>query len=358
MQGALLIALTITLGTVTGVPKSKEATKRVNAAKRAFQRADYAESARLYQDAYEFAKTHKLPDKPELLFNAGLAYERLGACDRVVDFFGRYFELRPSARNPDLDFRFKKAVDCAPQIRFESRPAGARVAVDDRILGSTPWAAHVRAGPRRVRWTLASGEVYEEIVEITASAPKTITRALDVGLIEISGAAPDTALTIDGVRDPRPAGERLELPPGPHHIQLSRAGCETREVKVLVERARKIVPVAGGLTCAPPKLAAQTASPELTARAELDEGGSNTPAWIAVGAGGVFAAGGAVLAVLSKNAVGAQNAELTRPSAERDSALIRGERKDAVNFAIGAHVAFGTAIASAAAGAVLFLLED
>jgi tetratricopeptide (TPR) repeat protein len=97
----------------------------------AFDAGRWDEAAERYLEAYEAAQQLGLPEKPELLYNAGLSYERGGRCDRAIALFERYVERKPNQPPSDLRDRMERARACADRMRApepEPREVNAVVA--------------------------------------------------------------------------------------------------------------------------------------------------------------------------------------------------------------------------------------
>src|SRR5262249_29738636 len=123
-------------------------------ADKAFAAARYEEAARAYLEAHGLIEHFKLGKSPELLFNAGLSFERIEACDRVAELFARYLAEKPGASTADLRYRLKKARDCAPEVDVKSNPPKALVEIDNDPRGITPAKLNLRAGAHTLRLTL------------------------------------------------------------------------------------------------------------------------------------------------------------------------------------------------------------
>jgi hypothetical protein len=291
MPPAILVVLLL------GAPNARSQAKAmVEDAARAFRAARYEEAAKLYLEVYDFAAKNDLPARPELLLNAGIAFERTGRCERVVELFARYLEAKPEDRTEDLTLRMKKAEACAPEITFETTPPGATVTIDGQPRGSTPLVLRLRAGSHTVR--LEGLRAIEESVVVREGEPATIARVLHV----------------EPEPEPQPAPVLDLAPPPP-----------------------------------PPP-------PIEVVHVEEKGSGYGTAAWI-TGAGTVAALGtGIALTLLSRSAFDRQEEERARPAELIDSSLVRSAQDDSIAFAIGGDVAFGVAGALAITTGILLWL--
>ena len=84
------------------------------------------------------------------------------------------FNLRPSpARAGGREAQSGRIV-------VQSRPTGARVFVNDRLVGSTPLSMpDVPAGPARVRMELDGYEPWMTIVQVTGGEPSRVAASLE-----------------------------------------------------------------------------------------------------------------------------------------------------------------------------------
>lgn len=106
-----------------------------------------------YKDAIDlFLQANKLEPHPELVFNVGQAYEKLGDVPNALRSYREYLRLSPGARDratveasiANLEARLReKGVQ---QVSVFSTPAGATVMLDQRPVGQTPWTGEIAPG--------------------------------------------------------------------------------------------------------------------------------------------------------------------------------------------------------------------
>lgn len=118
-----------------------------------FQLGEQAYREARYKDAIElFLQAHKLDPHPELVFNAGQAYEKLGDVPNALRLYREYLRAAPGAsdratletkiRNLEQRLR-EKGVQ---QASILSTPPGATVVLDGRAMGNTPWTGEIVPG--------------------------------------------------------------------------------------------------------------------------------------------------------------------------------------------------------------------
>lgn len=160
-------------------------------AKRAFKSGAQAYREARYKDAIEqFVLANRLDPHPELVFNVGQAYEKLGDVPNALRSYRDYLRLSPSA--PDratveasirnLEARLRERG--VQQVSVFSTPAGASVSLDGVFVGATPWTAEIAPG-RHVLSLKANG--YPETTkEIFLAADRAVD--VDVTLAAAVGA--------------------------------------------------------------------------------------------------------------------------------------------------------------------------
>jgi PEGA domain-containing protein len=156
------------------------ARRIVREASMAYEKGHFVDAARLYEKAYRVVDDGQL-SAPELLYNAALAYEHAGMCERTVDLLLRFQELAADDANKlDLAPRVKRALECAPELRVLSNPAGAHVFVDGAPLESpTPIGVHLRFGTTHlIELRLDGYETFSTQLSIDRRDPAPFNAAL------------------------------------------------------------------------------------------------------------------------------------------------------------------------------------
>lgn len=125
---------------------STRAKERFAAAAQAYREARYKDAIDL------FLQANKLEPHPELVFNVGQAYEKLGDVPNALRSYREYLRLSPGARDRatveasirNLETRLReKGVQ---QVSVFSTPAGAGVVLDQKSVGQTPWTGEIAPG--------------------------------------------------------------------------------------------------------------------------------------------------------------------------------------------------------------------
>jgi formylglycine-generating enzyme required for sulfatase activity len=136
-------------------------------------------------------------------------------------------------------------------VSFASEPAGANVAVDGVVAGTTPVALELGAGFREIELTLSGYNAWQQRIAVVANEPQMVPPikliAAD-GRVQLTTVPADAAVSVDGTfRGRTPL--QLRLAPGRgHEIAITKPGYETvrRELSVAADsgRALEIVLVA------------------------------------------------------------------------------------------------------------------
>lgn len=118
-----------------------------------------------YADAIAyFLKANRLRPSPELLFNIGLAHDKLGNTAEALRYYREYQhdagsaapDARVGERVSELEQRL--AETGVQQVTLRSTPSGATVSIDGREVGTTPWTGELTPGVHAADLRLAGYE--------------------------------------------------------------------------------------------------------------------------------------------------------------------------------------------------------
>lgn len=165
------------------------ATAVAHADDRADARAEFAagqaaDRARDYQAAIDhYLRANDLVPHPYAMFNIAHDYERLGRRREAAAWYRRYLDAAPDSTDRRTVERKLAALAATPGALTVRTPRdGARVAIDGRWVGRTPYTAVVAAGRHRV--TVDDG-VHREVHEATVAYGEP-------ALVEVALGASDT----------------------------------------------------------------------------------------------------------------------------------------------------------------------
>jgi hypothetical protein len=335
-------------------------------ADKAYEASRYLEAAEAYLEAQALLEKEKLGSKPELYYNAGLAFERAGQCDRTVELFERFLKLRPDRASDDLYARLEKAKNCAPQVVVQSEPVGAEVTIDGAARGKTPVTIHLRSGAHTI---VAAAEGYEKHERAFAVEPgKPVALSLKLEPLVKSGrisfdVATQALISIDGEHIAKGPYRGIRVvSAGPHKVMILEPGCRGLEITVDVPAGGEPMAINSPALCLPPDgpPGEEKKTTELVTKAPVleDTGPSNTGLWISGGVAVAAVVAGTVFTVLSNGAASDRDTMLEQPEDMRDGQAIRRLDNRAFTHSIGAGISFSTAAIGAAVAAVLALSGD
>jgi PEGA domain-containing protein len=310
-------------------PKSA-ARDLVARANRAFKRARYEEAAELFLAASRVIEANRLTPKPELFYNAGLAFERLDRCDRVAELFERFLAAKPDRASPDLEDRLERAKACAPEVEVTTDPGGAKVVIDGEERGTSPLRVHVKAGEHGLHLALEGYAPIDESLFVAEGKAKSIVKRLEGSGVVAS---------------------RSKTP------EIPAPGAEPKPVGLTPEKERSESPVPGPVVESEP-VSGPGHGVSAPVTAEPEGSPARTWAWVAGGVGLAAIGTGVVLAVLSESAISRRDAELARgPSDARDQ-VVRDEQNNALSLAIARDIAIGAGAGALVTSAVLFFVAS
>lgn len=142
----------------TSVPTQIASAEGDPAARGASAEAEFERGSRLFQEKqYEqsivhFARAHQLRPSPELLFNIGLAHDKLKNTAAALRYYREYLhEVESAGEDAKIRARVSAleqqlAEDGVQQVTLRSEPSGATVLIDDRQVGTTPWTGELEPG--------------------------------------------------------------------------------------------------------------------------------------------------------------------------------------------------------------------
>ncbi|WNG16357.1 PEGA domain-containing protein [Cystobacter fuscus] len=173
---ALLVALLLALGG-TGASASDPGAARAAARKHfergttLYQEGHYAEAAAAFEAAYQTLANGVV------LYNLGQCYEKLGDLQRAMGYYRDYLRMVPNAEDrplvESLITRLEKRYEeeRRPQVTLSSEPTGARVQVDGKARGVTPWRDRLEVGPHQLEVTREGYQPLRRDVELRPGEP-------------------------------------------------------------------------------------------------------------------------------------------------------------------------------------------
>lgn len=209
-----------------------------------YQQGRYEDALREFEEAYRLSSETR---KPALLYNIGLAHERLGHLTEAIGSLQRYLEASPHADDAEIVTErihtLQERLD-STGIALEVSEGGASVIVDGDNRGTTPLA------------------------------------------------------------------EPLRVPPGAHEVRLEKAHFHALTIRVTVPAGERVSVQANLVPETAPPPPVQVVEPAAPARAQPSSGAGPLP-WILFGVAGAAAIGGGVMSIVALDRRDAANEEAT-----------------------------------------------
>jgi hypothetical protein len=317
---AALVALLL-LATPEGSEAERRSMALLAAGDKAFDNLEYEEAAKRYLEAYRLLEAAGERNRAPFLYNAGLAYEQLGSCEKAVVLFDRYLETEQMSVTREIAGTIDRARRCAPTIRIQTNPPGASVLIDGVSVGASPLSVPVRAGEHVLRFEMDGYRSLETALNVEEGRPRAVVESLagraKLGRIDLVVRDISEVSIDDEVIGRGPFERQVKIAHGKHDVRLNRLGCELRELELNV-------PPGGSVEAAfSPDCVAVPAQEPPHGPYVRGRGGSNAPAWISGGIGVAALAVSGVFVGLSIDGRNAVDAELAKPDDVRVGAEVR-----------------------------------
>jgi tetratricopeptide (TPR) repeat protein len=151
MRKVFLPLLVIPL--LLGAAPARADDASVAQAKQSFTQGAQAYREARYKDAIDlFLRANQLDPHPELIFNVGQAYEKLGDVPAALRSYREYLRLSPGVADratveasiKNLEARLRERG--VQQVSIFSTPSGATLLLDQKVAGQTPWTGEIAPG--------------------------------------------------------------------------------------------------------------------------------------------------------------------------------------------------------------------
>ncbi|HEV7554021.1 MAG TPA: PEGA domain-containing protein [Kofleriaceae bacterium] len=224
----IAVVLAVTVGTVYADQRDD--------ARQEFAAGEAADKEHDWQNAIEhYLRAYDLAPHPFALYNIASDYEQLGQLREAARVYTRYLEVAKDSADRD---RVTKHIDDLRNrpspISVHSTPAAARVMIDGKQVGVTPYVGVVRRGEHHV--TVDNGtDRQQRTATMEYGEPSNLEVALQAGtgVLVVSGSPAGATVEVDGgYVGAIPAA--VTLPSGPHHLRVWYTGYATRDLEAIV----------------------------------------------------------------------------------------------------------------------------
>jgi hypothetical protein len=200
-----------------------------------FANNDFAGALAKFQQAYSAS------NDPRLLFNMALCERNLHGYARARELLQRY-EHDAAARlsadeHAQVDAALTALGELVGTVHVAASESGAAVAVDGRVVGTTPLEPfYVDLGTHKLTVAKEGFDPVEQVLDVAGGADRTVTvtllpRAHVAELLVKTNE--DAMVSIDG----RAAGLGSfegKVPPGPHDLRISASGRKPYEARLVL----------------------------------------------------------------------------------------------------------------------------
>ncbi len=199
----------------------------------------------------EFHWAYSLKPHFAVLYNIAQCYYAIGRHDKALEYFTRYLEEGegqiPGKRVEEVGDAIDHLLDLMAELAVSSTPEGAKVLLDGKLAGTTPFPSpvHVPAGPHTLEVALVGYLPVSE--EIILTGGQSIARTVNLvedkreGTLTVTATAPKAKVFIDG-REMGPAPWKGKLAVGEHEVVVKAPGHHdaTRPVVVMPDEERSV----------------------------------------------------------------------------------------------------------------------
>jgi tetratricopeptide (TPR) repeat protein len=153
------------------------------------------------------------------------------------------FFVMPSDRDLSIRLDLPLGVGAGSRLTLTSSPGGAKVAIDGKEIGITPWSGEIRAGNHKVS-VAADGFVKEErVVQVQPNRDADVTFALNrapgPGKLHIDTEPPEAVVAVDG-KQVGTSPYTGEVAPGEHTLEVSNEGYKTIQQELQLDPGQQL----------------------------------------------------------------------------------------------------------------------
>ncbi|HUJ28277.1 MAG TPA: PEGA domain-containing protein [Myxococcales bacterium] len=144
----------------------------------------------------------------------------------------------PSDRDLSIRLDLPVGQGTGSRLTLTSTPQGAKVAIDGKDVGISPWSGDIRPGNHKVA-VAADGFVREErVVQVQPSRDSDVTFALNrapgPGKLHVESEPPEAVVAVDGQQSGS-TPNTVDVPPGDHTLEVTLEGYKTIQQQFTID---------------------------------------------------------------------------------------------------------------------------
>jgi tetratricopeptide (TPR) repeat protein len=232
-----MLRIAVVLAVTVGIAHADQRDE----ARQEFAAGQAADKERDWQNAIEhYLRAFDLAPHPFALYNIASDYEQLGQLREAARYFTKYLDVAKD--DADRDRVTKKIDDLRTRpskLEIRSVPAGARVTIDGRPVGVTPYRGVIRGGEHA--FAIAGVDDHQDrVATIEYGEPSDLEFTLHggSGMLVVTGSPAGATVEVDGgYVGSLPAA--VTLPSGAHHVRVWYTGYATRDVDTVVVASQR-----------------------------------------------------------------------------------------------------------------------
>jgi hypothetical protein len=239
----LVIAFALAPAVFDACPVQADEAADREEARREFTAGQAADRQRDWQAAIEhYLRANDLVPHPNAMFNIATDYERLGKLREAAVWYQRYVDAAQDSPDRDKVIRTLRDLAAKPgTLTVRSTPNGARVLVDNKFAGVTPYSGHIKGGAHRVTIEYEGQREQREVkVEFGEPAILDVKLRGASGTLKVTGEPRGALVTVDDL----PAGSlplTLDLAPGVHTVRVTQYGYAPYDTKAAINPNQETV---------------------------------------------------------------------------------------------------------------------
>ena len=247
----MLVGLMLAAAAVLGSPAafSQETAATEDAAVHFQKGVELFDEGEFEAALAEFHWAYSMKPHFAVLYNIAQCYYATGRHEKALEYFDRYVgdggDQIPKKRLDEVKASIAHLLEILTELQIDTKPSGAKVKLDGKVIGSTPFVepVHAPAGPHTIEVSLPGYMVVQEDVILTGGQSFDRSYELTVdereGTLTVTSPTPKARVFVDG-REMGPVPWTGKLIVGEHVVTVKAPGYSDaiRPVVILAEDDR------------------------------------------------------------------------------------------------------------------------